>query len=190
MILLLDNFDSFTFNLADYLGRLGRRCEVIRNDVPVSTIDWSRYSAVVVSPGPEIPETSGNLMEVLSAVIGRLPLLGICLGHQAIGNYYGAKIIKAPEPMHGMQCRIMVDNKDILFRGLPDSFSVVRYNSLLVSDSSKELKVTARSGLGEIMAITHARDCVHGVQFHPEAILSEYGLDILRNWVDSYSIDI
>ena len=190
MILLLDNFDSFTFNLVDYLGRLGRKTEVIRNNVPDSQIDLDEYQALVISPGPEVPSSSGNLMKILERAIDKMPVLGICLGHQAIGEYFGGTIAPANRPMHGKLCSISVNCEDILFRNTPVKFSVVRYNSLVVNNPGPDVIVTARSGDGEIMAISHRNKPVHGVQFHPEAILTEHGLEILRNWLDYYAIDI
>lgn len=190
MILLLDNFDSFTFNLVDYLGRLGRECTVIRNDVALEDIPLDDFSALVISPGPEIPQSSGNLMDVLEAAIDRYPVLGICLGHQAIGELYGGEVVKAVHPMHGKISEIEVIGSDVLFRGLPERFSVVRYNSLLVSHPGNEVQITARTATGEIMALSHTSKPIHGVQFHPEAILTEYGIDILGNWLDYYAIDL
>jgi anthranilate synthase component 2 len=190
MILLLDNFDSFTYNLVDYLGRLGRETDVKRNNIPESEIDFDSYSALVISPGPEIPSSSGNLMSVLHRAVDKMPVIGICLGHQAIGEYFGGSVIRAQQPMHGKQTLIQVSDNDILFRNLPKKFSVVRYNSLVVSDLGPELLVTAETPDKEIMAIRHCKKPVHGVQFHPEAILTEYGLEILSNWLDYYAIDI
>jgi anthranilate synthase component 2 len=129
-------------------------------------------------------------MRVLDFYAGRIPVLGICLGHQAIGEYYGGQLIRAEKPMHGKVCRINADTSDILFRGLPSDFSVVRYNSLILENLPAELEITARSENGEIMALRHIELMIHGVQFHPEAILTDFGIQILQNWVECYSMTV
>ncbi|GAA0892481.1 aminodeoxychorismate/anthranilate synthase component II [Fulvivirga kasyanovii] len=183
MILLLDNFDSFTYNLVDYFEQLGVKCEVVRNNVPLEAITSGHYEGVVLSPGPEVPEKAGNLMEVLKHYSGKVPVLGICLGHQAIGQLFGAELIKAIRPMHGKISRISL-MEDMLFAGLPRSISVVRYNSLVVTQEKETaIRAIARSEEGEIMALRHRELPIWGVQFHPEAALTEYGLDILKNWL-------
>lgn len=183
MILLLDNFDSFTYNLVDYFEQLGVKCEVVRNNIPLETITSGKYDGIVLSPGPEVPEKAGNLMEVLKYYCGKLPVLGICLGHQAIGLLYGSEIVKAIRPMHGKISRITL-KEDVLFAGLPRSINVVRYNSLVVMhEKEAAIRAIARSEDGEIMALRHKELPIWGVQFHPEAALTEYGLDILKNWL-------
>ncbi len=187
MILLLDNFDSFTFNLVDYFHQLEVECRVIRNDIdPVRIADLD-VKALVISPGPETPERSGNLMQVLDHYHNKVPVLGICLGHQAIGQYFGGRIEKAQKPMHGKISNIRVE-KDALFHGLPSRFKVVRYNSLIVELCDGPIKPIARSDEGELMALRHVRLPVWGVQFHPEAALTEYGLQLLKNWLSSNRI--
>ena len=190
MILLLDNYDSFTYNLVDYFSQLGARCEVKRNDVPLEELLNEDFKALVISPGPEIPLRAGHLMQVLDHYAGRKPVLGICLGHQAIGEYYGATLVRARRPMHGKVSRIRVDNKDILFSGLPPEVSVVRYNSLVIQNPMNELQVTAVDEFEEIMAISHITAMVHGVQFHPEAILTESGKQMLQNWLECYRLTV
>ena len=185
MILLIDNFDSFSYNLVDYLGRCGAETRVIRNDSFLTLEDLERFSGVVISPGPETPERSGRLMEWLSIIAKSKPLLGICLGHQAIGEYFGGKLIKASRPMHGKISEVK-HNADVLFAGIPETFKVVRYNSLLL-DNVGELNVIAEAGK-EIMAVKHPEFPVWGVQFHPEAALTKFGLKIISNWLEYNNI--
>ena len=182
MILLLDNFDSFTYNLVDYFGRLGMECHVVRNDVPLSVIQANSYKGVVLSPGPESPEKAGNLLEVLAYYHDKLPILGICLGHQAIGLYFGAELVKN-RPMHGKISQVNCDVDNPIFLDFPKSFTVVRYHSLILQNLKNELRVTAKTGSGEIMAIAHEKYPIWGLQYHPEAILTEYGIDVLKNWI-------
>lgn len=189
MILLLDNYDSFTYNLVDYIQQLGVICKVYRNDHDFDEITANTYTGVVLSPGPEVPKKSGQLMKVLEYYQKRLPVLGICLGHQAIGEFYGEELFKAQKPMHGKICSIHVD-EDPLFTLLPKQFNVVRYNSLIISDISDHLRVIARSESEEVMAIRHKQLPIWGVQFHPEAAMTEHGLKILKNWLDYNNITV
>ena len=183
-LLLIDNFDSFTYNLYDYLLQLGARCEVRRNNVlTVAEIEALRPDGIVLSPGPQTPEQAGCLMEVIDRSHREVPLLGICLGHQGIGQYFGARLGKADLPMHGKTSRL-VHREHPLFAGLPTSFSVMRYHSLVLHElGSTELEPIAESEQGEIMAIAHRRFPAWGVQFHPESILTEHGHALLRNWL-------
>ncbi|MCB0617375.1 MAG: aminodeoxychorismate/anthranilate synthase component II [Saprospiraceae bacterium] len=183
-LLLIDNFDSFTYNLYDYLLQLGARCEVRRNNVlTVAEIEALRPDGIVLSPGPQTPEQAGCLMEVIDRFHREVPLLGICLGHQGIGQYFGARLGKADLPMHGKTSRL-VHREHPLFAGLPTSFSVMRYHSLVLHElGSTELEPIAESEQGEIMAIAHRRFPAWGVQFHPESILTEHGHALLRNWL-------
>ncbi|MCB0676448.1 MAG: aminodeoxychorismate/anthranilate synthase component II [Saprospiraceae bacterium] len=183
-LLLIDNFDSFTYNLYDYLLQLGARCEVRRNNVlTVAEIEALRPDGIVLSPGPQTPEQAGCLMEVIDRFHREVPLLGICLGHQGIGQYFGARLSKADLPMHGKTSRL-VHREHPLFAGLPTSFSVMRYHSLVLHElGSTELEPIAESEQGEIMAIAHRRFPAWGVQFHPESILTEHGHALLRNWL-------
>lgn len=182
MILLLDNFDSFTYNLVDYFNQLGVECVVKRNDVSLEEIVSMDYDGLVISPGPETPQKSGNLMQVLKYFYDKTPVLGICLGHQAIGEFFGAKLVKALKPMHGKISKV-VHQQNHLFEDIPITFNVVRYNSLLLEEINTPLKVIAETDQEEIMAICHQKLPVWGVQFHPEAALTEYGLQLLKNWL-------
>ncbi len=183
MILVVDNFDSFTYNLVDYLRQLGQHINVKRNNSPLSEILSEEYKGVVLSPGPGIPKNAGQLMKIVDHYIGNVPLLGICLGHQAIGEYYNAKLIKAKKPMHGKISEVIHKN-DPLFYKIPQRFNVVRYHSLIFNDLPDQLKIIATTRDGEIMALKHKSLLAYGVQFHPEAILTEFGLQILKNWIN------
>ncbi|MGW8122522.1 anthranilate synthase component II [Roseivirga echinicomitans] len=187
MILILDNFDSFTYNLVDYFGQLNIKTEVHRNNVPIESINFSKYSGIVLSPGPEKPEKAGILMEVVKSSIGATPMLGICLGHQAIGQHLGASLVKAIYPMHGKISKIET-KEGIIFNGLPNAFEVVRYHSLVLQNLPESLTPIAQTQNGELMAFENIELKVTGIQFHPEAILTEYGLEMLRNWVSFYNI--
>jgi anthranilate synthase component 2 len=189
LILVIDNFDSFTYNLLDYLGRLQVSCEVFRNDVALETLIQKQYQGVLLSPGPSTPKQAGNLMQILDYYHDKLPILGVCLGHQAIGEYFGATLDKAQRPMHGKISEIEIRNESI-FENLPKQFKVVRYHSLILKELPQNLKITAQTkdSYQEIMAIEHTKLPVFGVQFHPEAILSEYGLEILENWIKKVNI--
>ena len=183
MILLLDNFDSFSYILVDYFRRLNVDCMVLRNDTPVQELTGHNFKGIVLSPGPKTPEKAGNLMEVLSLYHQKLPVLGICLGHQAIGQFFGGQVTKALRPVHGKISAIRF-NKDIIFQGIPSSeINVVRYNSLVVRNLPDVLEAIALSKEEEIMALKHKHLPIWGVQFHPEAELTEFGLVMLKNWV-------
>lgn len=182
-LLLIDNFDSFTYNLVDYLSQLGANCHVVRNDVSLDAITGQPYDGVVLSPGPETPEKAGNLMEILAYYHQKLPILGVCLGHQAIGEFFGAKLGKAIRPMHGKLSTISV-HPDPLWNDLPSHFQVVRYHSLILTEIAFPLKILATTAENEVMAIRHVSYPIWGVQFHPEAILTAHGLAILRNWLN------
>jgi len=186
LILIVDNFDSFTYNLVDYFNQLDLDVEVLRNNAPLNTLCSNRFDAVVLSPGPGIPKNAGNMMEVLRYYHKKKPTLGICLGHQAIAEFFDGEIIKAQKPMHGKLSAVFHEN-DIIFKNIPSSFSVVRYHSLVCSHLTN-LKVIARTNTGEVMAIKHEVLPIYGLQFHPEAVLTQYGLDILRNWKNINSI--
>ena len=187
MILLLDNYDSFTYNLVDYFQQIGVDVRVMRNDEPLEVIASGNYSGIVLSPGPEKPERAGNLMKIVDHYLGKIPMLGICLGHQAIGLKAGALLVKAQLPMHGKLTNIY-QNGGLLFKSLPKELNVVRYHSLILKDLPEEYLVTARTSQGEIMAFDNQALKAYGLQFHPEAILTEYGLEMLRNWVTFYNI--
>src|SRR5580693_4701338 len=173
MILLLDNYDSFTYNLAQYLGQLGEKLEVHRNDqITLDQIAEKKPQRIVISPGPGTPEDSGICVDVIKRFAGKMPILGVCLGHQAIGYAFGAKVIRAPEIMHGKTSRMHHDGKTF-FRKLPQDFVATRYHSLIVERKSlpRELEISAETSDGLIMGLRHRRMLVEGVQFHPESVL-------------------
>jgi anthranilate synthase component 2 len=190
-LLIFDNYDSFTYNIVHAVQELGVNPDVVRND-RLSLEDVERYDRIIVSPGPGIPSESGILMPMLQkyATSGK-PILGICLGHQAIGQRFGAKLMNMPTVYHGIQTpiRLTVDD-DYLFAGMPQQFNVGRYHSWVVDRESfpnNELEVTAVDDAGMIMALRHKRYDVHGVQFHPESILTPDGMTIISNWVNHKS---
>ena len=187
MILLLDNFDSFTYNLVDYFKQLKVGTVIFRNNQHIEDIVKHSYRGIVLSPGPGKPSDSGILLKVISSFMDKIPILGICLGHQAIGDFFGARIIKAEKPMHGKISRIKL-KEDYLFRNMPHEINVVRYHSLVLDQIPEELESIASASNGEIMAIRHKHKNVRGLQFHPEAELTELGMEILRNWVDHNEI--
>ncbi len=185
MLLLIDNYDSFTYNLFHYLGQLGAEVVVKRNDeIGVPDVFAMKPEAVVLSPGPCTPNEAGICLELIRKAEGRLPILGVCLGHQAIGQTYGGEIVRAPEPMHGKVSRIHHTGKSV-FRGLNNDFLATRYHSLTIKPESmpRDLEVTAKSEDGVIMGVMHKRYPVHGVQFHPESIASENGHALLQNFL-------
>ena len=192
MVFVLDNYDSFTYNLVQYLGELGAEVEVRRNDqVTVSDVEAMRPQCIVVSPGPCTPGEAGISVDLIRHFAGKVPVLGVCLGHQAIGEAFGGKIVRAPRLMHGKTCPI-VHSDDELFDGIPSPFTAMRYHSLVVDPASlpPALVVTAmsadRQGTGdasEIMAMKHRDHPTYGVQFHPESIGTEHGKRILENFL-------
>lgn len=183
-ILLLDNYDSFTYNLYDYLLQTGAECQVLRNDaLPLSAFERLDFQAIVFSPGPKRPADAGLMPALIKRLHDRVPMLGICLGHQAIGEFFGAKLVKAKVPMHGKTTEIRHFNHP-LFAEIPERFIVMRYHSLLLESlDGTPLRCIAETEDGEIMALAHRTLPLTGVQFHPESILTEHGLQMLRNWV-------
>jgi len=185
-VLLIDNYDSFVHNLARYLRELGQPVEVRRNDaIDLDAIAAARPSHVVISPGPCRPEQAGISLEVVRRFAGEIPLLGVCLGHQCIAQAYGGRVLRAERVMHGKTSAVTHDGTG-LFNGIPSPFRATRYHSLVAEPGSlpADLEVTARSDDGVIMAIQHRRLAVAGVQFHPEAVLTEHGHRLLRNFLD------
>jgi para-aminobenzoate synthetase component II len=181
MILIIDNYDSFVHNIARYFVELGADVVVKRNDA-VSDVDVAA-KALVISPGPGTPADAGVSLDVVRRFSGRLPILGVCLGHQVIGEVFGGKVVRAREPMHGDASSIQHDGAGV-FHGLPQGFAAGRYHSLIVEDvDNTDLRVTARSETGEIMGLQHVAHPTFGVQFHPESILTEHGYDMLRNFL-------
>ncbi len=185
MILLLDNYDSFTYNLAQYLGELGCTLEVHRNDrISVEEIIKRKPERIVISPGPCTPQEAGISVELIRKLAGKFPILGVCLGHQAIGAAFGAKIVRAPKLFHGKTSEIEHDGKGI-FRSVPNPLTATRYHSLIVERKSlpRELQVSAETADGIVMGMRHRKYKVEGVQFHPESILTESGKQILKNFL-------
>ena len=185
MILLLDNYDSFTYNLAQYLGELGCEVEVHRNDkISVEQIVKRKPERIVISPGPCTPQEAGISVELIEKLSGKFPILGVCLGHQAIGAAFGGKVIRAPKLFHGKTSEIQHDGKGV-FRELSNPFTATRYHSLIVERKSlpAELEITAETKDGIIMGLRHREYKVEGVQFHPESILTESGKQLLRNFL-------
>jgi anthranilate synthase/aminodeoxychorismate synthase-like glutamine amidotransferase len=185
MILLLDNYDSFTYNLAQYLGQLGQQVEVRRNDkITLSEINRLHPERIVISPGPCKPQQAGISVDLIRTFAGRVPILGVCLGHQAIGYAFGGKVIRAKKIMHGKTSRISHDGKTI-FGGVPQKFTATRYHSLIVERKKlpRELEISAETDDGTIMGLRHRRFRVEGVQFHPESVLTEVGMQLLENFL-------
>lgn len=187
MVLVLDNYDSFTYNLVQYLGELGAQVSVVRNDATtVDAIAASAPERIVISPGPGRPEDAGITMAVIRELGPTTPVLGVCLGHQALGAVYGGAVVRAPEPMHGKTSMIEHNGRGV-FTGLAAPFLASRYHSLVVADEAlpEDLEITARTQDGGIiMGLRHRRYPVHGVQFHPESILTGEGRRILRNFLE------
>jgi len=183
MILLIDNFDSFTFNLVHYFGELGEEVEVRRNDLLVEEAREIGPSRIVISPGPGRPENAGDSIDIIREFAGQVPILGVCLGHQAIAAAYGGTIVKAKRLVHGKTSQIVHDGRTI-FRSIPSPFEATRYHSLVVhaGDLPEVLEISARSEDGEVMGLRHRKMCVEGAQFHPESILTMMGKSILRNF--------
>ncbi len=186
MIFVLDNYDSFTYNLVQYLGELGAELEVRRNDqTTVQEIQSMMPEAIVLSPGPGRPEDAGILLETIRNFAGKVPILGVCLGHQAIGEVFGGEVIAAPSLVHGKTTDVYHDGKTI-FRGLPSPFAAGRYHSLVVDPKiiPAELEVSATTKEGVVMGLRHRRFPVEGVQFHPESVLTPDGRKLLKNFLD------
>jgi para-aminobenzoate synthetase component II len=186
MILVIDNYDSFTFNLVQYLGELGQELRVFRNDaVTLDEVATLAPSSIVISPGPGRPENSGIIIQTIRKFAGIIPILGVCLGHQAIGAAFGGEVVNAPSIMHGKTSDIFHDGRTI-FEGLQNPFRATRYHSLVVSPQNLPacLEISARTDDGVIMGLRHREMKVEGVQFHPESILTEVGMKLLSNFVN------
>ena len=185
MIAVIDNYDSFTYNLVQYLGELGAEVSVFRNDeVSIEEIESLRPERVVLSPGPCTPNEAGITLGLIAKLAGKVPLLGVCLGHQAIGQAFGGKVVRAQRVMHGKNSTVRHDGRGV-FAGLPGAFSATRYHSLVVERATlpAALEVSAQAEDGEIMGLRHRSLPVEGVQFHPEALLTEHGHAMLRNFL-------
>jgi anthranilate synthase component 2 len=186
MILMIDNYDSFTYNLVQYLGELGADVAVYRNDeIPLEKIGELNPSHIVLSPGPCTPNEAGITLPVIERFAGKVPILGVCLGHQAIGQAFGGKVVRAKQVMHGKVSRVRHDGQGV-FGNIPNSFVATRYHSLVVERASLPdcLAVSAESEDGEIMGLRHRGLAVEGVQFHPEAMLTEHGHEMLQNFIE------
>ena len=185
MILLLDNYDSFTYNLAQYLGQMGQKLEVRRNDqITLDEIEELSPERIVISPGPCTPKEAGISVPLVERFAGKIPILGVCLGHQAIGAAFGGRVIRAPKIMHGKTSEIHHDGKTV-FRGLPQDFQATRYHSLIVERKSlpRALEISAETADGTIMGLRHRKLRVEGVQFHPESVLTVSGFRLLENFL-------
>lgn len=186
MLLMIDNYDSFTYNIVQYFGQLGEEVQVHRNDrITLEEIEAIRPERLVISPGPCSPEEAGISVPAITRFAGKIPILGVCLGHQSIGAAFGGKVVQSMSLMHGKTSPIHHDGRE-LFRGLPNPFQATRYHSLVVERESlpESLEVTAWVENGEIMGLRHRELPVWGVQFHPESILTEGGMDLLRNFLE------
>ena len=186
MLLMIDNYDSFTYNLVQYLAEIGQEVEVVRNDkISIEEISKLNPQYIVISPGPCTPNEAGISLELIEAFKGKIPILGVCLGHQSIGQAFGGKIIHAQTIMHGKTSKISHNNKGV-FRGIKDPFIATRYHSLVIEKQTLPncFDITAWTDDNEIMGIKHKELAIEGVQFHPESILSEYGHDLLKNFLD------
>ncbi|GAB3300705.1 anthranilate synthase component II [Hymenobacter tenuis] len=184
-LLLLDNFDSFTYNLLDYFQQLGCDVLVRRNDVALPQLGQESFDAIVLSPGPGTPAAAGNMPAVIQQYHQRVPMLGVCLGHQALGEFFGASLVRSAKPMHGKVSEVSWTEPDALWAGLPAHMPVTRYHSLVLKElppTLSALAVTA-DATAELMALRHRTLPLYGVQFHPEALLTPYGLALLGNWV-------
>jgi anthranilate synthase/aminodeoxychorismate synthase-like glutamine amidotransferase len=185
MLLVIDNYDSFTYNLVQYLAELGQQVKVVRNnEVTVDDVERMLPEYIVISPGPCTPNEAGISLDLIRRLAGKIPILGVCLGHQSIGQAFGGKVIRAQEVVHGKTSRVFHDDKGI-FAGLPNPFEATRYHSLVVERSSLPdcLEITAKTWDEEIMGLRHKTLAVEGLQFHPESCLTKVGKDLLRNFL-------
>ena len=185
-IVLIDNYDSFTYNLHHYISQLKCKVEVYRNDkIDAKTILRKKFKKIVISPGPGNPSQSGNCLKVVKSIYKKIPILGVCLGHQIIGQVFGSKIVQARKLMHGKTSLIVSKQKGIL-KNLPKNFEATRYHSLIIDKKtlSNELEITAETKDGLIMGIQHKKFNIHGVQFHPESIKTKLGIKILKNFIE------
>lgn len=192
MIVIIDNYDSFTYNIVQTIGGFGEAVTVFRNDqVDVATIESLHPDRLLLSPGPCTPEKAGITIEAIHYFAGKLPILGVCLGHQAIGQAFGGKVIRAGRVMHGKTSPVSHDGKGV-FTGLPSPFDAMRYHSLVVEDSSLPdcLEVTARTDQGELMGLRHKSLAIEGVQFHPESIMTPEGVQLLRNFMSERYLEL
>lgn len=182
MVLLIDNYDSFTFNLYHYILQCNQSCKVIKNDeLTLEEIHSLSFNSIVISPGPKTPESAGVTNQIIQTYWNKLPILGICLGHQALGCFFGAKLIKAPLPVHGKTSVIKLYNHPV-FENMEEKISVMRYHSLILEEVENHLVIIAETDDNQIMALAHQKLPLVGLQFHPESILTSSGLKIMKNW--------
>lgn len=189
MIIVIDNYDSFTYNLVQYLGELGQEVLVHRNDeISIAQIEELKPDHILISPGPRTPNEAGISLELIEHFKGKVPILGVCLGHQVIGQTFGAEIVRADKLMHGKTSPIVHDGKT-LYEGLPSPFTATRYHSLIVRRETLPdcLEISAETEAGEIMGLRHKQYMVEGVQFHPESIITEHGLQIIENFLNLHA---
>jgi len=189
MILMIDNYDSFTYNLVQYVGELGEELQVHRNDkITLEEIERLAPDYLMISPGPCTPNEAGISMDAIRHFAEKIPIMGVCLGHQSIGQVFGGKVIRAERLMHGKTSEVLHDGKTI-FQGIPSPFTAARYHSLIVEEASipSVLEVTARTAEGEIMAVRHREYPIEGVQFHPESIITQHGKQLLKNFLTTYA---
>jgi anthranilate synthase component 2 len=183
MLLFIDNYDSFSHILADYFLQMGMELKIVRNDVLLSNLINEAFEGLILSPGPETPRKAGNLMEILEHFHSKIPVLGVCLGHQAIGELFGASLVKSVEPVHGKVHSVNIVNQNVFLRNLPDRFYVTRYHSLELKDLPGVLEILLETDNGVVMAIAHKSLPIFGIQFHPEAYLTQFGKEIIWNWL-------
>jgi anthranilate synthase component 2 len=191
MFILIDNYDSFTYNLYHYLGELGAEIEVYRNDqISVAEVMAKAPQGIILSPGPCDPDRAGICLDLIKAAAGKIPILGVCLGHQAIGQAFGGKVVRADKPMHGKLSHVNHRNKSV-FQDIPNHFSATRYHSLVVDRATlpEDLEITAETDDGTIMGLAHKSMLIAGVQFHPESIASEYGHKLLGNFLTAAGLN-
>lgn len=183
MLLLIDNFDSFSHILADLIRQTGEELTILRSDATPEQVEQIDFQGLILSPGPGKPSDSGNLMHIFKAHQGRIPVLGICLGHQAIGEFFGAELVKNQVPTHGKVHPVRKTNPHYFTQNLPEQFQVTRYHSLQLKNLPDCLESILETESGEIMGIAHRSLPIFGIQYHPEAFLTEFGLEIIQNWI-------
>ena len=183
MLLLIDNFDSFSHILADLIRQTGEELRIIRNDASLEDVEKIDFKGLILSPGPGIPTNAGNLLSVFEKFYQRIPILGVCLGHQAIGEFFGAELVKNQVPTHGKVYRVRKTKQHFFTQNLPEHFQVTRYHSLQLTDLPDCLESILETESGEVMGMTHETLPILGIQYHPEAYLTEYGLELMKSWV-------
>jgi anthranilate synthase component 2 len=186
MLLLIDNFDSFSHILADLIRQTGEELVILRNDVTLTDLESIDFQGLILSPGPGIPSKSGNLKAIFERYHDKIPVLGVCLGHQAIGEFFGAELVKNKVPIHGKVHQIRKIKQNVCTQNLPEKFRVTRYHSLHLKNLPECLEPILETDSGEIMGITHRSLPILGIQYHPEAYLTEYGLELILGWLGSW----